>query len=131
MLVYVQMNTIQKRFLLFLIGCIGSRSLFAYIAKHASKTQLVYLGTLALLPAIGFLTIYIGGLRKTGAEVFGSSIWWNELRPVHAMLYMLFAIYAFQNKSYSWVPLAIDVCVGLVAFLTYHYCSGNFPKLML
>ncbi len=28
------MEAIQKRFLLFLIGCIGTRSLFVYIAKN-------------------------------------------------------------------------------------------------
>ena len=123
------MNDIQKRFLLFLIGCIGSRSIFAYIAKEANANQLLYLGGLALLPAIGFLVIYFAGLRKTGAEVFGNNIWWNELRPVHAMLYILFAIYAFQNKSFAWIPLALDVVIGLIAFLMYHNNKGNFKML--
>ncbi len=36
------MNTIQKRFLLFLIGCIGTRSLFVYLAKNANTTYLPY-----------------------------------------------------------------------------------------
>ena len=52
------MNTIQKRFLLFIIGCIGSRTLLVYLAKNASEKNLMYIGYLALLPAIGFLYIY-------------------------------------------------------------------------
>ena len=49
------MTDIQKRFLLFLFGCIGVRTLFVYLAKIASKPMLKILGYVALLPAIGFL----------------------------------------------------------------------------
>ena len=79
------MNTIQKRFLLFLIGCIGSRSLLVYLAKTTNKTFLMYMGYLALLPAIGFFYLFLTGTRKTGAEVFGDIIWWNYLRPIHGL----------------------------------------------
>ena len=73
------MNDIQKRFLLFIIGCIGTRSLFVYVAKNAGPKYLPLLGYLALLPAIGFMYIYLTGSRQTGAEVFGGKIWWNYL----------------------------------------------------
>ena len=55
------MNNIQKRFLLFLIGCIGVRSLFVVIAKNIDIKYLQYLGFLALLPALGFAYIYLTG----------------------------------------------------------------------
>ena len=126
---YNMLSSIQKRFLMFLIGCIGVRSLFAYVAKHSSKQSLFYLGMLALIPAIGFIIIYFSGIRTSGPEVFGEKIWWNELRIVHALLYILFAIYAFQNKSFAWIPLAIDVIVGLIAFLFYHNKVGSFESL--
>jgi hypothetical protein len=87
------MNTVQKRFLLFLVGCIGTRSLFVYLAKNASTQILMYMGYLALLPAIGFIYIYISGARKTGGEVFGEKIWWNDLRPLHSVLYFIFAFF--------------------------------------
>ena len=79
------MNNIQKRFLLFLIGCIGLRSLFVVIAKNIDIKLLPYLGYLALLPALGFIFIFTTGSRRTGKEVFGGKIWWNNLRPVHAL----------------------------------------------
>jgi len=53
------MNHLQQRFLMFLIGCIGIRSLFVIIAKYIDTMYLKYLGYAALLPAIGFIYIYI------------------------------------------------------------------------
>jgi hypothetical protein len=123
------MNSIQKRFLLFLIGCIGVRSLFVIIAKSVSITYLKYLGYLALLPAIGFMYIYLTGSRKTGAETFGETIWWNNVRPVHSILYFLFAYNAIIGNRQSWIYLLVDVLIGLVSFLTYHYVNGSFKLL--
>lgn len=109
------MNTLQKRTLLFLIFCIGTRTLFAYLAKTYPQ-YLQYMGALAIIPAIGFLYFFFSGTRKTGNEVFGGKIWWNNLRPIHAILYLLFAISAIQKKHYAWMFLAADVVLGLTAF---------------
>ena len=122
------MNTIQKRFLLFLIGCIGTRSLFVYLAKNSSTQILIYMGYLALLPAIGFLYIYFSGARKTGAEVFGENIWWNNLRPLHSSLYFIFAYNAINGNRMAWIYLAIDVIIGLISFLSHHFYNGDFKK---
>lgn len=124
------MNDIQKRFLLFLIGCIGTRSLFVLLAKNAGPKYLPLLGYLALLPAIGFIYIYLTGSRKTGAEVFGEKIWWNDLRPIHSLLYLLFAYNAIKGNTESWVYLLIDVVFGLLSFLIFHYRNGDFSKLV-
>ena len=124
------MNTIQKRFLMFLIGCIGTRSLFVYLAKNASEKYLMYMGYLALIPAIGFLYIYITGERKTGAEVFGEKIWWNDLRPIHSLLYFMFAYSAINGNPNAWVYLAIDVIIGLISFLSFHFYNGDFKKVV-
>ena len=122
------MNDMQKRFLLFLIGCIGVRSIFVIIAKNASAYYLQLLGYLALLPAFGFIYIYLTGSRKVGAEVFGEKIWWNSLRPIHAILYLLFAYNAINGNKMAYQYLLIDVIFGLVSFLFHHYNSGIFTK---
>lgn len=124
------MNTIQKRFILFLVGCIGTRSLFVYLSKMASKSILMYMGFLALLPAIGFLYIYFTGTRQTGAEVFGDKIWWNDLRPIHGLLYLLFAYNAILGNHFAWIYLLVDVLIGLISFLGFHYYNGDFNKLI-
>lgn len=124
------MNTMQKRFALFLIGCIGSRSLLAYIAKIANPTFLKYMGYLALLPAIGFIYIFLTGSRQTGAEVFGEKIWWNMLRPVHSLLYFLFAYNAIIGNKSAWKFLLADVILGLISFITFHLHNGDFEKVI-
>ncbi len=125
------MNDIQKRFLLFLIGCIGTRSLFVLIAKNASAKYLPLLGYLALLPAIGFLYIYFTGSRKTGVEVFGEKIWWNDLRPLHSFIYFLFAYNAIIGNTNAWMYLLADVIIGLFSFLIFHFKNGDFKKLIV
>jgi hypothetical protein len=108
--------------LVFLIGCLGTRSLFAYIAKLASVQQLKWLGYLAMLPAIGFIYIFLTGARQTGLEVGGGRIWWNNLRPLHAIMYLVFAYLAITGATqYAWKVLAADVVIGLVAFLTHYF----------
>jgi hypothetical protein len=123
------MNTIQKRFLLFLFGCIGTRSLLVYIAKNLSKQYLFYLGWLTLIPAIGFMYIFLTGTRQTGAEVFGDKIWWNDIRPVHGFLYLIFAYLAINKNKNAWIVLLIDVIFGLVMFINHHYTNDNFKYL--
>ena len=124
------MNNIQKRFLLFLVGCIGTRSLLVYIAKTTNKTYLSYMGYIALLPAIGFFYLYFSGTRKTGVEVFGDKIWWNNLRPIHGLLYTLFAYNAIIGNNNSWMYLLVDVLLGLTSFLIFHFYNGNFYKVI-
>lgn len=109
-----------KSMLLFLCGCIIVRLLLVYIAKTIDLKYLEYMGYIALLPAIGFMYIFLTGSRQTGAEVFGEKIWWNELRPIHSILYGLFAYNAINKNKNAWIFLAIDVAVGFGAFLNHH-----------
>ena len=109
-----------KKYLLFLIGCIGTRFVLVYIAKNISTQMLKYMGYLLLLPAIGFFYIYFTGIRKTGPEVFGDKIWWNSLRPIHGILYLLFSYNAIIGNHNAWIFLLVDVLFGLTSFLVYH-----------
>jgi hypothetical protein len=88
------------------------------------------MGYLALLPAIGFIYLFLTGSRKTGAEVFGDKIWWNDLRPVHGLLYLLFAYNAINKNNGAWIYLLVDVIIGLTSFLWFHYYNGDFSKLV-
>lgn len=117
-------QTKQKRILLFLIGCIGARSYITWLAK-TRLDLLPLLGKLGLVIAIGFTLIYIFGWRKTGPEVFGDKIWWNHLRPVHAILWGLFAYFALNGPvEEAWKPLAADTLIGLLAFINHHYLQA-------
>ena len=102
------------------------RLFLVFLAKRLNIKYLPYLGYIALLPAIGFFYIFLTNSRKSGREVFGSRIWWNMLRPVHGLLYLLFAYKAIKKQKDAYLPLLLDVIIGLFSFLFYHYMSGNF-----
>ncbi len=122
-------NNIQKRFLLFLLGCMVIRFAFAFIVKKYPNYA-KYFTPLALIFAVSSLILYFGDYRKTGWEVFGDKVWWNNLRPVHGLLYLVFIGLSFYKDSVAHVPLFVDAIIGLVAFLGYHYKSGNFSLLL-
>jgi hypothetical protein len=112
----VMNETEKKRLALFLFGCIGTRLLFVYIAKTRTEF-LPFMAVVAILIATGLMYFYLTGSRTTGPEVFGEKIWWNHLRPIHATLYVTFAILAIQkNKNAYWI-LFIDAMIGLGAEL--------------
>ena len=118
--------TMNQRILLFLFGCIPTRLLFVYMAKVASPLVLNVLGILGFIIAIGFTVIYFGGFRKVGAETGGEKIWWNDLRPIHALFYYAFAFMVFfGNKKKAWIALGLDVTLGLISFLTFHIKHGD------
>ena len=108
------MNKTQKRFLAFLLLCIPTRIAFVLVSKNINKKYLPYLGYLALLPAIGFAYIFVFGKRKRGGETFGQKIWWNNVRPVHSILYLTFAYLAITKSNKAYIPLLIDVIIGLL-----------------
>ena len=123
------MNNLQKRFLFFLIGCIGTRFLLVLITKYLPTQYLPIFGYIALVPMFGFIYIYLSGSRNTGSEVFGDKIWWNNLRPIHAILYGLFAYNAINKNTNSWIYLLVDVIFGLISFLIHHYLENSFSKI--
>ena len=123
------MENIKKRLLLFLIGCMGIRLLLVYLAKTLNPNYVKYLGYISILIGLSFIYLFFSGSRKTGPEVFGDNIWWNNLRPVHAILYLLFAYNAINGNNKAWMFLLVDVIIGFISFIIYHYTNDNFKKL--
>ena len=111
----------MKRVLLFLVGCMGARVALAYAAfrLRASRAAMAAMAAAAAAVALGFLAIYALRLRRTGPEVFGGRIWWDALRPVHAALYLLFAVMALRAPRHAWAALAADAALGLAAFAAH------------
>jgi hypothetical protein len=124
------MNDIQKRFSMFLLGCIPARLLFTYVSKNYKKYGQIQ-GYIGLIIGIGFMYIFITGSRKTGMEVQGGKIWWNCLRPFHSAMYLLFAYYTIHLKNNdAWKFLFLDTLVGLGSFLIYHCKHDNLKQLI-
>jgi hypothetical protein len=119
------MDNKTKRVLLFLFGCIPIRLLITYIAKVVGENYdyndyLPILGYIALIPAFVWIYLFTFNKRKTGAEVFGDKIWWNNLRPIHSILYLLFAYNAINKNKNAYIYLLIDVIFGLISYIIYN-----------
>lgn len=111
------------RAIVFLFGCIGTRLFIALTAKYINPDYLPYMGALALLVSLSFIYLYFVGNKTADAQLQwlgDKTIWWNDLRIVHGLIYLLFAIYAFQSKPFSWMVLFFDVLLGLTAWLLHH-----------
>ena len=113
------MKDLHKRFSLFLV-CISVRFFLAFLAKGANNYLLCLMGLVALIPAFGFFYLFFTGKRKSGIETFGNKIWWNNLRPVHGTLWILFSLFAITGNRNAWLFLLVDVFIGIVSFLTFH-----------
>lgn len=112
--------------LLFLCGCLVVRASLAY-AAYRYPIVLPWLGAAALVVGVSFFVLWAFGLRQTGFEVNNERVWWDSVRPMHGALYLAFAVLAFQRHPLAYVPLAIDVVLGLMLFLGFHY-GGWFAE---
>lgn len=120
----MNLTPLQKRYFLFLFGCIPTRLAFVILAKYGSAWLQVILGYIAFIIATGFIVIYAFKLRKTGLETGGEKIWWNDLRPLHSFLYYWFSwTILFGNKKEAWKILLGDVLLGLGSFIFHHYLN--------
>jgi hypothetical protein len=136
------MTPIQKRFAMFLLGCIPSRIVLSYlidyVQSHLNESDMwvvlkYFLSFKMIIISIGFLSIYWFGWREKGLETQGQPIWWNSLRPIHGLLYGLAGVLLLTGKELYGVDssqiIFWDAILGLVSFLLYHYKGGNFTRL--
>ena len=122
-----KLTGIERRYLLFLVGCMGSRYGLSYISYKYEELN-KYIGIFTLIAGIGFLIIYFGKYRKRGLETGGELIWWNKLRLIHGTIYLLFSYIVLIHNRCSIKPsslLLLDATIGLVSFIYYH----SFGKL--
>jgi len=98
---------------LFLAACIPARILMAILPKLVSKTWLRYYGLVLLTIGIGFHSLYLSGSRLRAPEG-GGYTWWHEWRPVHGTLYLIAGGLAFHGDPRAWIPLTIDIIIGIV-----------------
>jgi hypothetical protein len=105
---------------LFLLACIPTRILFAILPTVLSPTRLKYYGILLLAIGIGFHVLFWTKSRLDAAEA-GGVTWWHNLRALHGSLYLAAGILAINGNQTSWIPLAIDVVIGLLAHLHHYY----------
>jgi hypothetical protein len=97
--------------------CIIVRILIALCAKYVNDDILQKMGYILLVPSFFFIYLYLFDKRKRGIEVSNNIIWWNNLRPIHGCLMLLFSIYAIKKNRSSWLVLLFDVLLGILFYI--------------
>ena len=105
----------------FVLACLPSRLLLAYVASRSNRTTLKILGLLACGAVSGWLLILSGvWKRDRGIETCGQPIWWSAYRPLHAVLYSAFAYFALKGERQRATQcLILDLLLAAVVF-THH-----------
>lgn len=109
-------DEVTRRYV-FVVGCLGSRLAFL-IADRKLPALRPILAAAAATFAIGFISIFLTRSRQTGPEVGGGEIWWDSLRPLHALLWGMYATKTLSGSTDAWIFLALDVALGAAATLS-------------
>lgn len=97
--------------------CVAARLALVVLAATAPERVLRALAVPAMAIAVGFATIWVFGLRRTGIETGGQPIWWDHLRPIHALGYAAFAYSAWRGqRGLATGVLLADVMLGVGAW---------------
>ena len=103
--------------------CLIVRTVLIYLAylsvKSANSIYSLVFSLIYLTFCVGFLYQFIFKPRKKG--VFDEYIWWDYLRPVHALIY-LYVSYLIYKKNMAFIPVLVaDNLIGLTGHVFYHY----------
>ena len=98
--------------------CILVRLSLAFFIKNLKGTWLKISSFIGFFIGFGFLKMILIN-RTDGA--FGQKVWWGDYRIIHAILYFMFGILAFNKHQLSYLPILIDTILGLIFYINNHY----------
>ena len=93
-----------------------------YLTFLIYKYYLIYNKQLIILYFIFFLGFsyqYISKIRKKGA--FNQSIWWDFLRPIHALNFLIISILLFYKYKNTYLLSLFDTFLGIPFHFYYRY----------
>ena len=112
-----------KKFIIFILGCIGCRLTLSMIAKYIMIDYLPLLAIFTIPISISFMYLYIFGNDTADRQLEwlgDKKIWWNQLRPIHSITFMIFSIMAINKSQNAWLMLLLDTIFGLISWLNHH-----------
>jgi phosphate/sulfate permease len=118
------MNKLDKYF----IFCVVIRLTLAWLIYFSLTTNQLgsstYVSTVILknsiimfyvISSVGLMYHYVTKTRKKGA--FGQHIWWDHMRPIHALLFLLISYFLYINHSLSYKLAILDTIIGIGAYM--------------
>lgn len=100
---------------IFLIFCIPCRCILAYLASTIQNNNLKIMGYIYGLMSIGFMYAFINNMQNTPG--IQGNIWWHNIRPVFALIYLGFFILTILKNKNAYKLLYLDAIFGLLASL--------------
>lgn len=97
--------------------CILVRILISLLVKHFQNNKIISM--LTLIQSLSFFILFLFDLRLNAPEANGIT-WWNSLRPIHGVSYLLFTIYYYKNYDFAWYFLLTDAILGIIFFNFRH-----------
>ena len=107
------------RNIMFFFFCIGIRVLIPFIIKKKEiiKYKLI-ISLILFIISFSFILIRVTNSRKVGIETGNKPIWWDNLRPIHGLLYLLSSYFVYTDQiDHASKTLLFDVYFGLSAKL--------------
>jgi len=93
--------------------CIFIRLSLVYLIYIVYKMQIRYIFALLFFAlSVGAMYQYIVKTRKVGA--FNNKVWWDYLRPIHSLFFMLTSLGLLYKYKYTFVFLLMDTIIGMV-----------------
>lgn len=103
------------KILYYYIICIFVRLCLAYSVYYVQKPKIRYIFSLLyFILSIGALYQYIIKTRTFGA--FHNKVWWDSLRPIHALLFLFTSIGLFYKYKYSYMFLLLDTLISILGY---------------
>jgi len=99
---------------IFFLLCIPCRCILAFLASILPDNNLKIMGYMYGLMSIGFMYAFMKKLQNTPG--IQGNIWWHDVRPVFALIYLGFSILVFLKNRHAYKFLCFDVIFGLLSF---------------
>ena len=98
--------------------CVPTRLLLAVVVYALPDRWLPVAGIVALFGAAGLLYRF-ATYTESQVGAFKQRVTWNNVRPFHALMWIIFAVLALsQNKRAKWIPV-IDIAMGCLFRVVY------------
>lgn len=105
---------------LYFIICILIRLLLTYTTyKNYNNNYRYLLIIFYLISSIGLLYNYIKNNRIIG--VFGETVWWQNYRLIHSVIYIIVCILLFYKYKCSWKLLLLSVIIAIYGHIKNRY----------
>ena len=71
------------------------------------------------LASIGTMYLYFTKSRKNGA--FNQNIWWDFMRPIHAIMFFVIALLLYNKYKYTYIIVIVDTLIGIPFHIKNRY----------